>query len=136
MICDRLLAGYSTNYVFGNTEVLYSAVKLDPAQLRNYTSCALFHRMNEFYLSEHGVSHVSDGFRAIRHDTQLQPFLERTVGFEKAYMRVAACYPVPYRVLVRATYPFRGVIARLDGPGAGELRARARGSRRPDAVLA
>jgi hypothetical protein len=112
--CDGQLAGYSSNYVFGSTEAAYSALKFHPDHLRKYASYALFHGMNGHYLSERGVAYVNDGFRSILHGTELQEFLERNFAFEKAYTGLAAFYRQPYRTFVRATFPFRSIIGRLD----------------------
>jgi hypothetical protein len=114
VLCDGELAGYGTNYTFGETEAAYSAVKLHPDYLKRYTSYALFHRMNEFYLGQRKVAYVNDGFRAIRHRTGLQRFLEHNFSFEKAHTGVDVFYREPYRVLVRAPFPFRRLIGRVD----------------------
>jgi hypothetical protein len=114
VLCDGELAGYSTNYVFGTTEVSYSALKFDPAHLRRYSSYALFHAMNEHYLGGGRVAYANDGFRSVLHETELQDFLERTFGFEKAYTGIDAFYRQPYRAFVRATFPFRNLLGRLD----------------------
>jgi hypothetical protein len=114
VMVDGELAGYSTNYVFGATEATYSALKFHPAHLRKYSSYALFHAMNEHYLGGGRVAYVNDGFRSILHDTEVQDFLERTFGFEKAYTGIDAFYRRPYGAFVRATFPFRNLIGRLD----------------------
>jgi hypothetical protein len=114
VMCDGKLVGYSTNYVLGATEVSYSALKFHPDYLRRYTSYALFHTMNEHYLRDCGVDYVNDGFRSVLHGTELQEFLERTFGFEKAYVGVQAFYRQPYRAFVRATFPLRNLIGRID----------------------
>jgi hypothetical protein len=112
--CDGELAGYASNYVFGNTEAAYSTLKFHPDHLRKYSSYALFHRMNEHYLGEGRVSYVNDGFRSILHGTELQPFLGHNFAFEKAYVGIDAFYRQPYRAILRATFPFRGLIGRVD----------------------
>jgi len=112
--CAGELAGYASNYVFGNTEAAYSTLKFHPDHLRKYSSYALFHRMNEHYLGEGRVSYVNDGFRSILHGTELQPFLEHNFAFEKAYVGIDAFYRQPYRAILRATFPFRGLIGRVD----------------------
>ena len=112
--CDGELAGYASNYVFGNTEAAYSTLKFHPDHLRKYSSYALFHRMNEHYLGEGRVSYVNDGFRSILHGTELQPFLEHNFAFEKAYVGIDAFYRQPYRAILRATFHFRGLIGRVD----------------------
>jgi hypothetical protein len=114
VLCDGTLAGYSTTYVFGDTEASYSSLKFDPEHLRRYTSYALFHAMNEHYLGGGRVAYVNDGFRSLKHETELQAFLERTFGFEKATVGLDAFYRQPYRALVRATFPLRSVIGRID----------------------
>jgi hypothetical protein len=112
--CDGELAGYGSNYVFGETEAAYSAVKLHPDHLKKYPSYALFHGMNEFYLGGNRVTYVNDGFRTILHNTGLQRFLEHNFSFEKAHTGVDVFYRQPYRALVGATFPFRNLIGRLD----------------------
>jgi hypothetical protein len=112
--CDGELAGYASNYVFGATEAAYSTLKFHPDHLRRYTSYALFHRMNEHYLGEGRVSYVNDGFRSILHTTELQQFLEHNFAFEKAYMGIDAFYRQPYRTILRATFPFRKLIGKVD----------------------
>ena len=114
VMCDSELAGYASNYVFGQTEAAYSTLKFHPDHLRKYSSYALFHRMNEHYLGEGRVSYVNDGFRSILHGTELQPFLEHNFAFEKAYVGIDAFYRQPYRAILRATFPFRGLIGRVD----------------------
>jgi hypothetical protein len=111
---DGELGGYSTTYVFGATEAAYSALKFHPDHLRRYAAYALLHTMNEHYLTERGVAYVNDGFRSILHASELQEFLERNFGFEKAYTGLTAFYRQPYGALVRATFPFRKLIGRLD----------------------
>jgi hypothetical protein len=114
VLCEGELAGYGTTYAFGETEAAYSTVKLHPDYLKRYTSYALFYRMNEFYLDQRKVEYVNDGFRTIRHRTGLQRFLERNFSFEKAYTGVEVVYRGPYRMLVRASFPFRRLIGRVD----------------------
>jgi hypothetical protein len=114
VMCDGELAGYASNYVFGSTEAAYSTLKFHPDHLRKYSSYALFHRMNEHYLGEGRVSYVNDGFRSILHGTELQPFLEQNFAFEKAHVGIDAFYRQPYRTILRATFPFRGLIGKVD----------------------
>jgi hypothetical protein len=114
VFCDGAMAGYASNYIFGDTEAAYSTLKFDPDHLRRYTSYALFHRMNEHYLVERRVAYVNDGFRSIRHATELQPFLEHNFGFEKAHVGIDAFYRQPYRAILRASFPLRNLIGRID----------------------
>lgn len=114
VFCDGRLAGYASNYVFGDTEALYSTLKFHPDLLRKYSSYVLFHKMNEYYLREGGVGYVNDGFRSILHGTDLQDFLQRNFSFERAPTGLAAFYRPQYRLFVRVTFPLRGLIGKLD----------------------
>jgi hypothetical protein len=114
VFCDETLAGYSSNYLFGTTEALYATLRFDPAYFRRYTSYALFQRMGQHYLGEQGFAYVNNGLRSILHDTQVQDFLEHNFGFERAYTPVDVKYRLPYGALVRATFPLRGLLSRLD----------------------
>lgn len=114
VFCDGRLAGYASNYVFGDTEAAYSTLKFHPDHLRKYSSYALFHKMNEYYLRDNRVGYVNDGFRSILHGTDLQEFLQRNFSFERAHTGIDAFYRLPYRLFVRATFPFRNLIGRLD----------------------
>lgn len=114
VFCDDELAAYSSNYIFGNTEAFYATLKFHPKYLKKYTSYALFHEMNREYLSELGFTYVNDGFRSILHESDLQDFLEHNFNFEKAYTPLAVRYREPIGAVVRATFPFRRQVARLD----------------------
>jgi hypothetical protein len=113
VLCDGPLVGFSSNYVFGNTEATYSTLKFHPDDLRKYGSYALFHTMNEYYLGERRVADVNDGFRTILHGSELQDFLEYNVSFERAYTGIEAFYRLPYRKIddrVRALYELARVV--------------------------
>jgi hypothetical protein len=114
VFCDGELAGYSSNYVLGTAEASYTTLKFHPAYLKRYTSYALFHEMNRYYLDNQGFTYVNDGFRSILHETDLQDFLERTFGFEKVYTSLDVTYRAPVGALVRATFPLRGALGRVD----------------------
>jgi hypothetical protein len=114
VLCDGRLAGFSSNYVFGDTEVAYSTLKFHPDHLGKYASYALFHRMNEYYLGERRVAYVNDGFRSILHGSELQGFLEHNFSFERAYTGIEAIYRLPYRMFLGATFPFRNLIGKID----------------------
>jgi hypothetical protein len=111
---DGELAAYSGNYVFGTTEVSYATIRFHPAHLKRYTSYALFHEMNRYYLDDRRVEYVNDGFRSILHETRLQDFLEHEFGFERAYTDLQLSYRPPYGLLVRTTFPVRTIMSRVD----------------------
>jgi hypothetical protein len=108
------LVGFSQNILFGRTEVNYWTVRLHPAFLHLYPSYALFYRMNEFYLQGDRFGYVNDGWRSLLHETQVQRFLIRKFGFHKAYCPVSVVYKPTVRLLVRACYPFRRLLTKVD----------------------
>jgi hypothetical protein len=114
VFCDEDLAGYSSTYVLGTVEASYATLKFHPAYLKRYSSYALLYEMNRYYLKDQRVAYVNDGFRSILHETDLQDFLERTFGFEKAYTSVDVTYRAPVGALVRATFPMRRLLGRVD----------------------
>jgi hypothetical protein len=109
------LVAYAQNQIHDGAEVEYSVVKLDPEALRLRPSFALFHTMNEFYLGTMGYTFVTAGTRSISHQTNIQDFLMRHFGFEKAYTKLKVHYRQPLRGLVRLCYPFRSNLGRLNG---------------------
>ena len=98
VLVDKQLAAYSENIIFDTTEAAYSTVKCHPAFLKAYPSYALFFKMNEYYLRERSFAYVSDGFRSIRHNTNVQDFLIQKFGFQ----RTATNLYVRYRPWVSA----------------------------------
>jgi hypothetical protein len=112
--CDGTLQGYSSNYLFGTREVTYTTTRFNPAFFKKYVSYALFHRMNQYYLADHGFDYVNNGFRSILHETQVQEFLLHTFRFEKSGTPLDVTYRAPYGALMRATFPLRTVIGKLN----------------------
>jgi len=109
------LIGYSENYIFDNVEVNYSSVKFQPRYLSLYPSYALFYTMNKFYLGEQGFKYVNDGFRSIRHQTNIQKYLIEKFGFERAYLGLQVFYRWYVKFGINSTFPFRNFVSRL-GP--------------------
>lgn len=101
-------AAYAKTILHDRREVDYTAVKFDPQQLKHYTSYALLHEMNRFYLGEQRFDYANDGQRSVLHDTNFQEFLVRDLGFER---RPLALY-LRVRRTLRAAMP----LARLMSP--------------------
>lgn len=68
---------------------------------------------NRAFLARGGI--LCDGARSISHETKFQDYLEKYFDFRKAYCVLHVAYNPKIRWAVRAAYPFRGVLARLDG---------------------
>lgn len=111
---DRLV-GFACVNVFEQTEAAYWMIKLDPEALKLYVSYALLHVMNEHYLARAGLEYVNDGWRTVKHETNIQDFLEQNFGFVRAGARLHVVYRWPLGPAVRATFPLRRWLRRLDG---------------------
>ena len=70
--------------------------------------------MNEHYLGERRVATSTTASAPSSTAPSCRTFLERNFAFEKAYTGLEAFYRQPYRMFVRATFPFRSLIGRID----------------------
>ncbi len=105
------LVGYGQANRFGTAETFYAVIELDPAYFKAYSSYAIVHTMNEFYLRECGVAYVNDGYRSILHRTQFQDFLVNKFGFER---QVTGLHIV-YRPWVAAVMSCPAFLKRIAG---------------------
>lgn len=55
---------------------------------------------------EQGI-YISDGARAIRHETAFQDYLEKYFGFRKAYCKLKIIYRPIIAIVIKVIYPFR-----------------------------
>ncbi|MCE5303107.1 MAG: hypothetical protein LLF97_08370 [Planctomycetaceae bacterium] len=110
-LIDGRLVAYSANTIYGTTEASYSEVKLHPDFLKAYPSYALFFKMNEYYLRDQAFQYVNDGFRSIKHETNIQDFLMEKFGFR----RMPTNLYVRYRPWVKAALMLPGFAKRWLG---------------------
>lgn len=106
----NMLAGYAQVTVMGDVEAAYAKMRLDPQFFGYYTSYALVHRMNEYYLGDERVRYANDGTRSIRHDTNFQEFLQKKFGFNRAYSRLHVGYCPAIAGVTALAYPFRRLV--------------------------
>ncbi len=59
--------------------------------------------------------YLSDGARAISHETHFQDYLEKYFGFRKAYCKLRVVYPLPLKVTVTLLFPFRRLFKKFEG---------------------
>lgn len=59
--------------------------------------------------------YICDGSRSIQHETAFQDYLEKYFEFRKAYCKLHIVYKPAIRRVVGITYPFRGILKKLDG---------------------
>ena len=63
-------------------------------------------------LSWEGCQYVNDGFRAISHETEIQDFLVKEFGFEKACTGLQVHFRLSFGQLHRMACLFRAVVTR------------------------
>ncbi len=111
---EKKLIAYASNYIYGNIEVAYTTIKLNPDYLKFYPSYALIYKMNEYYLKDKQFEYVNDGFKSLLHETGIQDFLIKKFGFRKAYLKLQLQYNFLFNILVKISYPLRKLICKFD----------------------
>lgn len=109
---NRLIA-YSSNIVYDDEAVDYSAIKFIPEYLKLYPAYALVYTMNQYYLKEQSCLYVNDGFRSISHQSDIQDFLIKKFWFKKAYTGINIVYKPILSLYLSITYPYREIMGRL-----------------------
>jgi hypothetical protein len=112
------LVGYASCVVEG-ASVFTSAVTLAPAGLKDYSAYALFDALLSHYVAGRGMT-MSNGTRAVSHDTQMQDFLLQ-FGYKRLYARLHIVYQPWFDLLVRWLYPARRLLRHI--PGAAGVHA-------------
>jgi hypothetical protein len=108
------LAGFAKCIVSGD-HVAISVLKFNPLYMRLYAPRALLDGMLQVYVAEEHKM-VTNGFRSIGHDTNVQEFLER-FGFRKVYCDLKVTYRTEVEVGVRCLYPLRRLVDRMPDVG-------------------
>jgi len=80
---DGRLAAYARCIVVDDV-VFASEIKADPALLKSYPNEALWFTLTAHYLKERGMSYVTDGWRVLQHQTNVQDFLQ-SMGYRRIY---------------------------------------------------
>ena len=110
------LCGYAQLYAEDERYVDFRALKVFPEYERlgiNAALCAGVMAHYEEFLRNGGI--LCDGARSVSHETNFQDYLEKNFGFRKAYCRLCIAYSPKMKPIVKMLYPFRGLLARLDG---------------------
>lgn len=109
------LAGF-TKCAVGSDYVAMVVAKFDPQYLAFYPAYALMDAMLAEYAGRRRMP-VTNGFRPIAHDTNMQGFLEK-FGFRKIFCDLRIVYRPLVRLCVDLLLPLRRVVARLNRPAA------------------
>jgi len=94
--------------VVGDDYAFTVVLKFHPDYLHFYSAYALMDTILRKYVTDRGMA-VSNGFRSLAHDTNIQEFLCK-FGFRKVYCDLKIAYHPIVGVVVRYLYPFRGVV--------------------------
>jgi len=127
------MVGFSENHIHGNA-VFWESIWYDPEALGDYTSYLLTHAMLEHYLNDRELSYVSDGSRALYHDTEVQDFFIGKFGFNKEFAHLEVDYFPIFRVLVSLLFPFRKILEVVGSKYRFDMLARASGLIRQEAI--
>lgn len=99
--------------------------KFHPGHLHSYPAYALFDTILKLYVQDHAKP-VTNGFRSVAHDTNMQEFLEK-FGFHKVYCDLRVVYRPIVGLVVKALYSLRPLVGRvLFVPALGTLLAQER----------
>jgi hypothetical protein len=110
---SNLLIGFAENQVKDGA-CIYGSMRFDPSFLKNYSSYALIHIMNDYYLKECGLRYVSDGAKSLVHDTNIQQMLIQKFNFRKAFCKLNLYYRVPLNIVVLVLFPLRNIIRKIE----------------------
>ena len=113
------LCGYALLTRENDTYVDFKVLKTDPEHEKNAVNAALVEGVMRYFdefLASGG--YICDGARSINHETAFQDYLEKNFGFRKAYCKLHIAYNPKLKWIIKLLYPFRRLLAALDGIGA------------------
>jgi hypothetical protein len=109
-----LLCGYASIKEKDNVAA-FNTMKLDQEYFRFGLSYVLIFSIVDVYLTQKQFKYIHNGERSIRHDTEMQDFLIKRLGFRKAYANLHVKYKFLFNLVIKTCYPFRGVFNKLPG---------------------
>ena len=112
------LAGYAMLHQISDRWMEFNVLKTVPAFEKYAVNAAIVSAILaafESYLASGGI--ICDGSRSINHETHFQDYLEKYFGFRKAYCKLHIAYHPKIKWVIRAIYPFRLLLQKLDGIG-------------------
>ena len=111
---DAFVCGYAI--IFSDSLFMTAnmvTLRVHPEYLNDRVSAGLVYNICHYYLNEQKYVCVSDGERNIKHKTNFQAFLVKTLGFRYAYCRLNIVYHPLVRIAVHTLYPFRRIIGKF-----------------------
>ena len=96
---QQQLIGYALIYCYGNLEAGISEIRILPEYNKLHPSYALFHWISEEYLAKRNFNYISDGYRNLLHETNIQSLLISKFGFKKQGLFLECELRKPYNYL-------------------------------------
>ena len=109
------LCGYA-NLLKDGSYINFAVLKVVPEKEKLAINAAIVNKIlvdHKEFLKSGG--YICDGSRSIQHETAFQDYLEKYFEFRKAYCKLHIVYKPAIRRIVGITYPFRGILKKLDG---------------------
>ena len=91
----------------------YFMHKVIPVDEKKAINAALVYGVLRYYEKNKQYLYITDGQRAIKHQTNFQSYLEKYFGFRKAYCKLNILYNPILKIFVNILYPFRGIIKHI-----------------------
>lgn len=109
-LCGYAVINYCSNYIELQSQ------KAIPEYEKFQVNAALVYTVLEAYKDSLCTGkYICDGARSIVHKTNFQTYLEKYFGFRKAFCKLHLIFNPKIRWLIRALYPFRQIMKKIDG---------------------
>jgi hypothetical protein len=111
---NDLLCGYTSIKEKDNV-ASFNVIKLDQDYFKFKLSYVLIFSVADIYLRQRQFMYIHNGERSVRHDTEMQDFLMKWLGFRKAYVNLHIEYKFPLGLMINICYPFRKLFQKIPG---------------------
>jgi hypothetical protein len=111
---NNLFCGYTSIKEYDNV-ASFNTMKFDHDYFKFNLSYALIFCVVNIYLKEKRFKYIHNGERSIRHETGMQDFLIKRLGFRRAYTNLILKYKFPFSLLIKICFPFRELFNKLPG---------------------
>lgn len=93
--------------------ISYSMHKVIPVHEKRAVNAALVNGVLNYFREIGKYKYISDGERAIRHESNFQGYLIKYFSFRKAYCRLNIIYNPIVKYIVYILYPFRNMLGKF-----------------------
>ena len=103
------IEGYSICTI-NNYMVHLTVVKIRPDVFKKEPNAAIIYELCDYYLNKKGLRYICDGERNIRHETNYQDFLVKTINFRYAYCQLNIVYNPIVKLVITLLFPLRKML--------------------------